>query len=69
MGQWIQGSLDPEADCTNFFAQLKCPGSSDKTVMQTAHNHVLISLLNAFGINDQTIGSEDFVGPVAGILA
>lgn len=33
----------------------------------TSHNHLLVSILNAFGLPDQTFGSSDVSGPLANL--
>jgi hypothetical protein len=34
---------------------------------QTAHNHLLVSILRAFGLADDFYGDPDYVGPLAGL--
>lgn len=61
MGRWLQLSQDFEPDCTYFFAQDKCPGQAPSS-RQTAHNHVLVSILRAFGIQDSYFGHPAYQG-------
>lgn len=68
MGQWLRLSQDQEPDCTNFFAIDRCPGEEPSS-RQTAHNHVLVAILRAFGIMDQSFGDPRYQGPLEGMLA
>jgi hypothetical protein len=43
---------------------LKLAGDSTGT---TPHNHLLVSILNAFGLPDQTFGSSQYNGPLSGL--
>ncbi|SMF48927.1 hypothetical protein [Pseudobacteriovorax antillogorgiicola] len=66
MGAWYKLSQDPEYDCTYFFAQEKCSGS-DKLALHAPHNNVLVSILNAFGINDNHFGYSGITGQLQGL--
>ena len=68
MGQWIKGSQDREWDCTRFWATPTCNQGEDKTKHHTAHNHILVSILNGFGIGDDRFGSDEIIGGVNGVL-
>ena len=68
MGRWLQLSQDQEPDCTYFFAKDKCPGEAP-TARQTAHNHVLVSILRAFGLNNQSFGHPDYQGVLSELFS
>ena len=66
MGQWIRGSLGSDF-CTSFFSEVRCP-DGPYFKFQAPHNQILVSILNGFGINDNSIGVDHHTGGVDGLL-
>ncbi len=56
MGRYLKYSTTTRPDCVGNVCSA-----------QTAHNHVLVSILQAFGIEENTFGSTAYTGPLAGL--
>jgi len=46
---------------------LSTDSNDPPTAQMTAHNHLLVSILNAFGLTDQTFGDPSFAGPLTNL--
>jgi hypothetical protein len=56
MGRYLRYSTDANAGC-----------SGDVCSSQTAHNHLLVSLCQAFGLEQNTFNDPDYKGPLSGL--
>lgn len=66
MGRWMQFSQDPFHLCNPPFGN--CP-DNDPHRDQNPHNHLLVAVCQAFGMNVNTFGSDMYEGPLEGLLA